>query len=170
VHVDGSARARARPPKRTPIAVRATNTDLGSRAIGVRAPGAKVASTLGLSLAAVTALIPIGFQFGLSQSIVMLTGLGLFAVVFALNASVHSYLVLAYSEADKVSLTVGFYYMANAAGRLIGTLLSGVLYQVGGVNAALWGAAVLATLAGIGAASLPRVDSAISLADAEADD
>ena len=56
-------------------------------------------------------------------------GLALFGVVFALNSSVHSYLVLAYSEADRVSLSVGFYYMANAAGRLIGTLLSGVLYQ-----------------------------------------
>ena len=59
----------------------------------------------------------------------MLGGLTLFGIVFALNSSVHSYLVLAYSEADRVSLSVGFYYMANAAGRLIGTLLSGVLYQ-----------------------------------------
>ena len=59
----------------------------------------------------------------------MLGGLGLFGIVFALNSSVHSYLVLAYSEADRVSLSVGFYYMANACGRLLGTLLSGVLYQ-----------------------------------------
>ena len=52
----------------------------------------------------------------------MLGGLVLFGVVFALNSSVHSYLVLAYSEADRVSLSVGFYYMANACGRLLGTL------------------------------------------------
>src|SRR6202163_4347488 len=74
----------------------------------------------------------------------MLGGLVLFGLVFALNSSVHSYLVLVYSEADRVSLSVGFYYMANAAGRLIGTLLSGVLYQQGGGSAALWGAAGVA--------------------------
>ena len=74
----------------------------------------------------------------------MLGGLALFGVVFALNSSVHSYLVLAYSEADRVSLSVGFYYMANACGRLLGTLLSGVLYQQAGVVASLWGAVVLA--------------------------
>ena len=137
---------------------------------GGGAQGPKLASALGLGLAAVTALIPIGFQVGIAQSIVMLTGLALFAVVFALNSSVHSYLVLAYSEADKVSLSVGFYYMANAAGRLIGTLLSGVLYQLGGVNAALWGAAAFAAVAGIGAAFLPRVESAISFDGTAADD
>jgi predicted MFS family arabinose efflux permease len=141
-----------------------------SRVSGSRAPGPKLAAALGLALAGVTALIPIGFELGMPQSVVMLAGLGLFAVVFALNSSVHSYLVLAYSEADKVSLTVGFYYMANAAGRLIGTLLSGVLYQLGGVNAALWGAAALAAVAGLGAAFLTHVDSAISLDEATADD
>ena len=61
----------------------------------------------------------------------MLGGLTLFGIVFALNSSVHSYLVLAYSEADRVSLSVGFYYMANACGRLLGTLLSGVLVSAG---------------------------------------
>lgn len=140
------------------------------RATGGQAPGPKVAAVLAFALAGATALIPIGLQFGISQSIVMLTGLAVFAVIFALNSSVHSYLVLAYSEADKVSLSVGFYYMANAAGRLIGTLLSGVLYQLGGVNAALWGAAAFAGIAGIGAAFLPHVSSAISLNDAAADD
>lgn len=140
------------------------------RAGGGRAPGPKVATVLGLALAGVTALIPIAFEVGIPQSVAMLAGLGLFAVVFALNSSVHSYLVLAYSEADKVSLTVGFYYMANAAGRLLGTLLSGVLYQLGGVTAALWGAAAIAATAGIGAAFLPHVESAISLDDAKADD
>ena len=64
----------------------------------------------------------------------MLGGLILFGIVFALNSSVHSYLVLAYSEADRVSLSVGFYYMANACGRLLGTLLSGLLYQWAGVG------------------------------------
>ena len=89
----------------------------------------------------------------------MLGGLGLFGIVFALNSSVHSYLVLAYSEADRVSLSVGFYYMANAAGRLLGTLLSGVLYQWAGVSGSLWGAVALAGLAGTVALWLPPVDS-----------
>ena len=85
----------------------------------------------------------------------MLRGLGLFGVAFALNSAVHSYLVLAYSEADRVSLSVGFYYMANAAGRLMGTLLSGILFQFAGVTASLWGAVVLAAAAGIVALFLP---------------
>jgi hypothetical protein len=87
-----------------------------------------------------------------------------------LNSSVHSYLVLAYSETDRVSLSVGFYYMANACGRLLGTLLSGVLYQMAGVSASLWGAVVLAGAAGLGAMFLPPVSSAVSWAGAKGDD
>jgi predicted MFS family arabinose efflux permease len=135
-----------------------------------RLPGPAMASTLGIGLAAVTALIPIGLQLGAPAAPTMLGGLGLFGIVFALNSSVHSYLVLAYSEADRVSLSVGFYYMANAAGRLLGTLLSGVLYQQAGVTASLWGAVVLAGAAGIGALFLPPVTSAVSWAGAKADD
>jgi predicted MFS family arabinose efflux permease len=109
-----------------------------------RAPGPSLASALGLGLAGVTALIPIGLHFGFHPALTMLGGLTLFGAVFALNSSVHSYLVLAYSDADRVSQSVGFYYMANACGRLLGTLLSGVLYQRAGVVASLWGAVVLA--------------------------
>ena len=100
----------------------------------------------------------------------MLGGLGLFGVVFALNSSVHSYLVLAYSEADRVSLSVGFYYMANACGRLLGTLLSGVLYQVAGVEASLWGAVVLAGLAGAVALLLPAVTADVAWSRAKGDE
>lgn len=135
-----------------------------------RSPGPAMASSLGIGLAAVTALIPIGLRLGAPPAWTMLGGLGLFGIVFALNSSVHSYLVLAYSEADRVSLSVGFYYMANAAGRLLGTLLSGVLYQQAGVTASLWGAVVLAGAAGIGAAFLPPVTSAVSWAGATGDD
>lgn len=124
---------------------------------GGRAPGPALTSALGLLLALVTALIPLGLSLGWSPSVTMLGGLGLFGVMFALNSSVHSYLVLAYSEADRVSLSVGFYYMANACGRLLGTLLSGLLYQQGGVVASLWGAVVLAALAGGMALLLPAV-------------
>jgi predicted MFS family arabinose efflux permease len=135
------------------------------------APGPALASTLGLLLAAITALIPIGLRLGLDPALTMLGGLILFGVVFALNSSVHSYLVLAYSEADRVSLSVGFYYMANACGRLLGTLLSGLLYQRGGVAASLWGAVVLAAVAGIAALFLPPVSApAISWAGGTGDD
>ncbi len=101
----------------------------------------------------------------------MLGGLILFGIVFALNSSVHSYLVLAYSESDRVSLSVGFYYMANAAGRLLGTLLSGLLYQFSGVGASLWGAVMLAPIAGLVALALPPVTTtAVSWAGASGDD
>jgi predicted MFS family arabinose efflux permease len=137
---------------------------------GGRAPGPALASTLGLALAAVTALIPIGLHYGIYPALTMLAGLILFGVVFALNSSVHSYLVLAYSEADRVSMSVGFYYMANACGRLLGTLLSGVLYQQGGVSASLWGAVALAGAAGVGAMFLPHVGADVSWAAASGDD
>lgn len=149
--------------------VQSTAPILLRRAASGGTPGPRLATILAFSLAAVTALIPLGFQLGLSQSVVMLAGLAAFAIVFALNSSVHSYLVLAYSEADNVSLTVGFYYMANAAGRLLGTLFSGLLYQVGGVVAALWGAVVFAVLAGVGASMLPAVSSSRTMADVSAD-
>ncbi len=125
-----------------------------------RPAGPGLTSTLGFALAGVTALIPLGLETGLPPSLVVLGGLGLFGVAFALNSAVHSYLVLAYSEAEQVSLSVGFYYMANAAGRLIGTLLSGVLYQVAGVAASLWGAVLLAAVAGAVALTLPPINTA----------
>lgn len=134
------------------------------------APGPRLAAALGLGLAAVTASIPLGLHLTSRPAFVMLGGLTLFGVVFALNSSVHSYLVLAYAEADRVSLSVGFYYMANAAGRLTGTLLSGVLYQQAGVTASLWGAVALAGAAGVGAIFLPPVESTASWSAAKGDD
>ena len=140
------------------------------RVTGGKAPGPALASTLGLGLAAVTALIPIGLALGAPPALTMLGGLVLFGIVFALNSSVHSYLVLAYSESDRVSLSVGFYYMANACGRLLGTLLSGVLYQYAGVSASLWGAVVLAAAAGFGAMLLPPVTSEVDWSGAKGDE
>ena len=138
-----------------------------------QAPGPAFASTLALALAGVTALVPIGLRLNAPAAATMLGGLVLFGIVFALNSSVHSYLVLAYSETDRVSLSVGFYYMANACGRLLGTLLSGLLYQWAGVTASLWGAVVLAATAGLVAMFLPPVSAsgpAVSWAGAKGDD
>jgi predicted MFS family arabinose efflux permease len=136
-----------------------------------KAPGPLLAAALGIGLAATTALIPIGLRLQTPLAITMLGGLAVFGFVFALNSSVHSYLVLAYSEVDRVSQSVGFYYMANACGRLLGTLLSGLLYQRAGVGASLWGAVVLAAAAGIAALFLPPVTTpAVSWAGAKGDD
>ena len=76
--------------------------------------------------------------------------------MFALNSAVHSYLILAYSEGDKVAMNVGFYYMANAGGRLAGTVLSGALYQWKGLDACLWASAFLLLGAGTISLLLPR--------------
>ena len=129
----------------------------GVRALGGGTAGPGLTGALGLALAFVTAAIPLALQSGAPQAAVMLGGLAMFGVVFALNSSVHSYLVLAFADDDRVALSVGFYYMANAAGRLLGTLLSGVTYQWGGVEAALWTSAALAAAAGVAAFSLPTV-------------
>ena len=63
----------------------------------------------------------------------LVLGLLFFGGVFAINSALHSYLILAFTKAERVTMDVGFYYMANAAGRLSGTVLSGVTYQLGGL-------------------------------------
>lgn len=72
----------------------------------------------------------------------LIIGLFIFGGVFAINSAVHSYLIVSYADADGTSLDVGFYYMANAAGRLAGTVLSGMLFQSGGLFVCLIGSAV----------------------------
>ncbi|EHI47992.1 hypothetical protein HIMB100_00015670 [SAR116 cluster alpha proteobacterium HIMB100] len=72
----------------------------------------------------------------------VVAGLFVFAILFALNSSLHSYLILAYAGSKKVAEDVGFYYAANAAGRLIGTILSGVCYSAGGLAGCLLASAV----------------------------
>jgi predicted MFS family arabinose efflux permease len=86
---------------------------------------------------------------------VVVGGLGLFGFAFAVNSSVHSYLVLAYAGSEKAAEDVGFYYAANALGRFIGTLLSGLLYQWGGLLYALVGSAVMLVLCWLVTLALP---------------
>ena len=86
---------------------------------------------------------------------VIIVGLTAFGVIFAVNSAVHSYLILSYSHGDKVAMNVGFYYMANAAGRLLGTLLSGLLYQWQGLTACLWASAAFVVAAGLLSLMLP---------------
>jgi predicted MFS family arabinose efflux permease len=93
---------------------------------------------------------------GLNPSVALMIGLAAFAVLFAINSAVHSYLVLAYTDEDSVAINVGFYYMANAGGRLLGTLLSGLIFQAAGFNGCLWGSAAMVLLAAIISLGLPR--------------
>ncbi len=126
-----------------------------SRWTGGHAPSSRTAQLLAFIVAAVTALIAAGLSAGYSPALVIIGGLALFGIVFAINSSVHSYLILAYSEGDKVAMNVGFYYMANAGGRLVGTLLSGVTFQWAGVAGTLWASAAFAGLAGVLSLFLP---------------
>ncbi|MCR6655190.1 MAG: organoarsenical effux MFS transporter ArsJ [Opitutus sp.] len=121
-----------------------------------RAPTGGTASAIAFALAAVAAAIPLGLAAGLPAGSVIVVGLAVFGVIFALNSAVHSYLILDYTDGDKVALNVGFYYMANAGGRLVGCLLSGVLYQLAGLAGCLWGAFAFAAVAAVVALKLPR--------------
>jgi len=110
-------------------------------------PTGRTASVLGLVLAAV----PFGMALMLEidPQTVLIVGLILFGVLFALNSAVHSYLIVSIASADGTSKDVGFYYMANAAGRLVGTLLSGYVYQEWGMEACLYFSAGFILLAGL---------------------
>lgn len=121
-----------------------------------RTPAGGTTAISAFVLAAVTSALPLGLAAGLEAGPLIVGGLAVFGAVFALNSAVHSYLILDYSDGDKVALNVGFYYMANAGGRLVGCLLSGVLYQIAGLNGCLWGAAVFASAAASTALALPR--------------
>lgn len=88
---------------------------------------------------------------------VVVGGLGVFGFAFAVNSSVHSYLVLAYAGSEKAAEDVGFYYAANAAGRFFGTLMSGLLYQWGGLLYALMGSALMLVACWFVTLALPTI-------------
>jgi predicted MFS family arabinose efflux permease len=123
-------------------------------------------------LAVVSAAIAAFVAFDVAVSVAIVGGLIVFGAVFAMNSALHSFLVLAYSDSDEVALDVGFYYSANAAGRFVGTLLSGVLYLWGGLAAALWGSAAFVALTWLLALRLPAIpaDVKVSLADVDGGD
>jgi len=119
-------------------------------------PGVSAVEFWSAVLTAIPALIAIALWREVAQpGAAVVVGLAAFGVVFAMNSSIHSYMVLAYTDAESVSLNVGFYYMANAAGRLLGTVLSGGLFLIGGLQACLWSSAVLVALAWAVSTRLP---------------
>ncbi|KZD12065.1 organoarsenical effux MFS transporter ArsJ [Oceanibaculum pacificum] len=113
----------------------------------------------------ILALLPAGLAFLLTRpdmlapDLAIILGLGLFGLVFAINSALHSYLILAYADAERVALDVGFYYMANAGGRLLGTLLSGLAYQAHGIAGCLLIAALLVGFSWLLSLRLPRTVS-----------
>ena len=120
-------------------------------------PDGRAAFIWALALAGLPALIAVGLSAGWTAQVVLLGGLMLLGVLFAVNSSLHSYLIVSYAKEDGVSLDVGFYYMANAAGRLIGTLLSGLSYQFGGLTACLATAGLMALASWLAARRLRSV-------------
>ncbi|MCU0493202.1 MAG: organoarsenical effux MFS transporter ArsJ [Chloroflexaceae bacterium] len=125
------------------------------RVEGSREPDGRTATWLAFGLAAFPAGIALALQFGLDPNLVVVAGLIAFGVIFALNSAVHSYLILAYTDSDKVAMNVGFYYMANAGGRLVGTVLSGLLYLLYGLTACLWASVGFVLAAGLLSLLLP---------------
>lgn len=112
------------------------------------------ALTVVTGLAVLASAAPDGWRVPL-----VLVALLVFGAVFALNSSLHSYLILAFSGEGRTTMDVGFYYMANAAGRLIGTLASGIAYQLGGLPGCLSAAAVLSLMSMTAARRLPELAS-----------
>ncbi|HSC85443.1 MAG TPA: organoarsenical effux MFS transporter ArsJ [Pseudomonas sp.] len=119
-------------------------------------PDGRTACIWAALLAGLPAAIALGLQADGAAQWVLLGGLLLFGVLFAVNSSLHSYLILSYAKEDGVSLDVGFYYMSNALGRLLGTLLSGWVYQSQGLPACLWIASAFVLLAALVSLGLPR--------------
>jgi predicted MFS family arabinose efflux permease len=107
-----------------------------------------------LTLVPVLIIVALGSDFAIRTSLI--AGLALFALIFAINSAIHSYLVLAYTDHDNVTMDVGFYYMANAAGRLTGTVLSGYLYQEAGLAGCLWVSVAFILIASIVTRLLPE--------------
>ena len=109
---------------------------------------------------AVLAVVPLALALAVAAQVphlvwVVVGGLSLFGFAFAVNSSVHSYLVLAYAGSEKAAEDVGFYYAANALGRFLGTLLSGLLYQWGGLLYALLGSAAMLVVCWLVTLKLP---------------
>jgi len=98
---------------------------------------------------AMLGLIPIAIVLGFDHfsQVWLIGGLIIFGVFFAVNSAVHSYLIVGYADVEKASLSIGFYYMANAIGRLTGTLLSGLIFQFYGLIACLIASSIMILIA-----------------------
>ncbi|MEW5010649.1 MAG: organoarsenical effux MFS transporter ArsJ [Cycloclasticus sp.] len=127
-----------------------------TRTKGKRMPSGQSAFTWAAMLSLIPAAIALGLSSELDTETVLLTGLLVFGVLFAINSSLHSYLIVSYARVEGASMDVGFYYMANAMGRLIGTLLSGYIYQQFGLAACLWLSSFFILISALIALKLPK--------------
>jgi predicted MFS family arabinose efflux permease len=125
-----------------------------------------------LILGVITAVIAVAVATDVGASVAIVGGLIVFGVVFAMNSALHSFLVLAYADDDEVAMDVGFYYAANAVGRFVGTLASGLLFVLGDLTAALIGSAVVVGATWLLALRLPPIPATtdVSLAGVDAGD
>ncbi len=123
---------------------------------GGRLPDGRAAFVWALALATIPAAMAILLTQDAPAQSVLVAGLTIFGVLFAINSSMHSYLIVSYAAEDGVSLDVGFYYMANAMGRLLGTVLSGWLFQSYGLAMCLAVSAGLVAVAALVSVFLPR--------------
>lgn len=121
-----------------------------------KVPDGKSAFIWASMLAVIPCIIAVALAADWHSQIMLIGGLLVFGGLFAVNSSMHSYLIVSYADKDGVSLDVGFYYMANAMGRLIGTLLSGWVFQQYGLEACLWISSVMIALAAIISTRLPQ--------------
>lgn len=123
---------------------------------GGRLPDGRAAFLWAAGLAIIPAAMAMGLLRGYEAQAVVVLGLTVFGVLFAINSSLHSYLIVSYAAEDGVSLDVGFYYMANALGRLVGTVLSGWVFQLAGLSACLWISAAFVAIAALVSLGLPQ--------------
>lgn len=119
-------------------------------------PEGKSAYFWAMVLTLVTITLASALSTKLPADVLLISGLIIFGIVFAINSSLHSYLIVSYASEDGVALDVGFYYMANAIGRLLGTLLSGWIYQSAGLVACLWTTAAFIFVAALLTSVLPK--------------
>lgn len=121
-----------------------------------RLPDGKDALFWALALSLIPVVIAVALTYNWHKELVLIVGLMIFGVLFAINSALHSYLIVSYAGEDGVSLDVGFYYMANAMGRLIGTVLSGWLYQSYGLGFCLWVSALFIVITAVISLYLPK--------------
>jgi len=120
-------------------------------------PTGRSAFLWAIYLTVIPASIALALQFNFHIQASLIIGLLTFGAVFAVNSSLHSYLIVSYADGDGVSLDIGFYYMANAMGRLIGTVLSGLVYQSFGLAACLWISTAFIAIAALMSLKLPHI-------------
>lgn len=121
-----------------------------------KVPNGKHALQWALALGAIQILLATSIALEWYPQASLIIGLLIFGFLFAVNSSLHSYLIVSYADADGTSLDIGFYYMANAMGRLVGTVLSGWIFQEFGISACLWVSAGFIAITAIISMWLPK--------------